>query len=304
MGIPILTSEGFVGQRWIVNDYFRAGETLHAGDVVAFQQGPRQSAGRVWKISERTQLIPPHTIRWTPDSSRVIGIVHTPEYKQVGDRVAQGNGYVPIVIEGIAKALSNGSIGVGDPVIPSRDTGTGPGGNSVARVAESPSEANSIVGRCLTVTTEANEEVDILVDLAGTYPITSSARVIRTSSAPAAPTSSAPAAPTSSVPTAPTSSRPAAPTNLRAIPGNRWVIVQWDNVNLNDYSITGYKIRARSGTNEWGAWSTFGLFGASLCTYIYMSLTNGTPYSFEVRVLNAHGEGPSGLVGPVTPTAF
>ena len=218
--------------------------------------------------------------------------------------MAQGNEYVPIVIEGIAKALSNGSIGVGDPVIPSRDTGTGPGGNSVARVAESPSEANSIVGRCLTVTTEANEQVDILVDLAGTYPITSSARVIRTSSAPAAPTSSAPAAPTSSVPTAPTSSRPAAPTNLRAIPGNRWVIVQWDNVNLNDYSITGYKIRARSGTNEWGAWSTFGLFGASLCTYIYVSLTNGTPYSFEVRVLNAHGEGPSGLVGPVTPTAF
>ena len=108
MGIPILTSEGFVGQRWIVNDYFRVGETLHAGDVVAFQQGPRQSARRVWKISERTQLIPPHTIRWTPDSSRVIGIVHTPEYKQVGDRVAQGNEYVPIVIEGIAKALSNG----------------------------------------------------------------------------------------------------------------------------------------------------------------------------------------------------
>ena len=39
MGIPILTSEGFVGQRWIIDDYFRAGETLHAGDVVAVQQG-------------------------------------------------------------------------------------------------------------------------------------------------------------------------------------------------------------------------------------------------------------------------
>ena len=33
MGIPILTSEGFVGQRWIIDDYFRAGERLYAGDV-------------------------------------------------------------------------------------------------------------------------------------------------------------------------------------------------------------------------------------------------------------------------------
>ena len=31
MGIPILTSEGFVGQRWIIDDYFQGGETLHSG---------------------------------------------------------------------------------------------------------------------------------------------------------------------------------------------------------------------------------------------------------------------------------
>ena len=38
MGIPILTSEGFVGQRWIVDDYFEAAEAIYCGDVVTVAQ--------------------------------------------------------------------------------------------------------------------------------------------------------------------------------------------------------------------------------------------------------------------------
>ena len=33
MTIPVLTSEGFVGQRLIVDDYFVASETLNVGDA-------------------------------------------------------------------------------------------------------------------------------------------------------------------------------------------------------------------------------------------------------------------------------
>ena len=109
MGIPILTSEGFVGQRWIIDDYFQAGETLHAGDVVGVQQGSASQGNhpRVFKIDGDV------------DKRRVIGIVHTPAAKQVGDEMASDGDHVAIVVKGIAKALCTTSIGVGDPVMAS-----------------------------------------------------------------------------------------------------------------------------------------------------------------------------------------
>ena len=76
MGEPILTREGFAGQRWIIDDYFRAGETLRCGDVVVVQE---RSAGsslpRVFKATSEHK-------------GRVIGIVHTPDNKVVGDVAA------------------------------------------------------------------------------------------------------------------------------------------------------------------------------------------------------------------------
>lgn len=142
MGIPILTSEGFVGQRWIVDDYFQAGETLHAGDVVGIKQDS-ESRGNHPKVFKMDGSV---------DKRRVIGVVHTPSGRQVGDQVATTgttaaeDDYVGIVTKGIAKALSNGSIGVGDPVIPAGDTGTGPGSGSVARVAQSTGNSDSKTG--------------------------------------------------------------------------------------------------------------------------------------------------------------
>ena len=56
---------------------------------------------------------------------RVVGIVHTPAGKRVGDEMATTGAkvaddqYVPIVAKGIAKTLSGGAIGVGDPVMAS-----------------------------------------------------------------------------------------------------------------------------------------------------------------------------------------
>ena len=54
MDTPILTSEGFEGQRFIINDYFRAGERLYAGDVVGIKQDSsnRGSHPRVFKVDQ------------------------------------------------------------------------------------------------------------------------------------------------------------------------------------------------------------------------------------------------------------
>ena len=136
MGIPILTSEGFVGQRWIIDDYFRAGETLHCGDVAVIRGTTNP---RVYKAT-------------SSHKGRVIGIVHTPAAKEVGDQMATtgtasaDDEYVPIVVKGVAKTLCTASINVGDPVMASgasaRPTGK-PSSVAVATVAATVSHNHS-----------------------------------------------------------------------------------------------------------------------------------------------------------------
>ena len=152
MGIPILTSEGFVGQRLIVDDYFTAGETLHAGDVVGIkQEASNPFDPKVYKMVS------------TMDDWRVIGIVHTPSAKSIGDSVATDGQIVPIVIQGVAKAKSAAAIGVGDSVTPYEHNDS----TTVSRVETADASTDLIVGRCLTVTEGAGEELDVLVDISG-----------------------------------------------------------------------------------------------------------------------------------------
>ena len=146
MGIPILTSAGFVGQRWIIDDYFRAGETLHCGDVVELRKDSQDFA-KVYKLDSAVSV------------GRAMGIVHTPSSKRVGNEAAGSNDYVSIVTKGIAKAKSAGAIPIGDPVAPAGDTS--------ARVKLATSQTTAVVGRCLTNTPRANQVIDVLVDLAG-----------------------------------------------------------------------------------------------------------------------------------------
>ena len=140
MSVPILRSDGFSGQRWIIDDYFQAGETLHCGDVVVVREKSTTSSDpRVFKATT------------SDDKGRVIGIVHTPEGKVVGDPAAMPETtseeeddvtpaeMVSIVVKGVAKTLSSGPIGVGDPVITAGSKGTPPdkAGEIVAMVAAS-----------------------------------------------------------------------------------------------------------------------------------------------------------------------
>ena len=116
--VPTITNEGFLGQRWIIDDYFKAGETLHAGDVVVVKKRSATSTlPRVFKATGSHQ-------------KRVIGIVHTPASKVVGEQMAttgsttDADEYVPVVVKGIAKTLSGGAMGVGDPVMASGSSAT------------------------------------------------------------------------------------------------------------------------------------------------------------------------------------
>ncbi len=125
VGTPAVTLQGFFGQRWVIDDYFQAGETLHCGDVVVMRdQGTTVSDPKVYKATSSYK-------------SHVIGIVHTPSDKQVGEQAATtaaikaaANGttaaaeeddMVPVVVKGIAKAISaGGMLYVGWPTCSSR----------------------------------------------------------------------------------------------------------------------------------------------------------------------------------------
>ncbi len=158
MGIPVLTSEGFSGRRVIIDDYFQAGETLHAGDVAVIrQQAASPHLPRVYKSNASHE-------------QRVIGIVHTPEGMQVGEEAATAEGFVPIVVQGVAKALSGRAIGVGDLVASTSRQLRAPGGDNVATVIRATTQDPDIVGRCLSVADSAYDVVDILVDLASVAP--------------------------------------------------------------------------------------------------------------------------------------
>ena len=70
---------------------------------------------------------------------------------------------VPIVIQGVAKSKSASAIGVGDSVTPYAYNDSA----SPSRVETATADTDPIVGRCLTVTPEANQVIDVLVDIAG-----------------------------------------------------------------------------------------------------------------------------------------
>ena len=159
MSIPILTSEGFVGQRWIVDDYFLAGETLHCGDVVGVRQGD-SSQGRQPRVFK---------IRHDANRQRVIGFVHTLADQNVGDQAAAVGEAVQVVVQGVAQALSDGTAGVGDPVTPGASVGELAADltfNPAARV-KLAAAGDPIAGRCLSVGSGSEQVIEVLVDIAG-----------------------------------------------------------------------------------------------------------------------------------------
>ena len=162
MGIPLITKEGFVGPRMIIDDYFVAGETLHSGDVVVVREDtshPHPHLPRVYRVALGL------------DPKRIIGVVHTPAAMEVGEPVADAGDYVPVVICGLAKVLTSSSLKIGEMVSPSGSidflaqdlTKT-----AASVVGTEAPGSEPVIGRCLEEIEIPRHSVEILVDISGT----------------------------------------------------------------------------------------------------------------------------------------
>ena len=93
---------------------------------------------------------------------------------------------------------------------------------------------------------------------------------------------------------------PAAPTGLAATGGDGAVTLSW--ADPGDDSITGYDVRQKAGALDWGAWTEIGSSDENTTSHTVTGLTNGTAYTFEVRAVNATGDGAASSAG-ATPVA-
>ena len=84
------------------------------------------------------------------------------------------------------------------------------------------------------------------------------------------------------------------------MPANGQAVLTWDDPN--DSSITKYQYRQRVSGADFGDWSDIGGSSATTTTYTVTGLTNGSPYGFELRAVNASGDGKASSVG-TTPIA-
>ncbi len=93
---------------------------------------------------------------------------------------------------------------------------------------------------------------------------------------------------------------PAAPTGLAAAAGNARVILTWTDPD-ND-SISKYQLRYGAGSSvpSTETWADIPGSGATTVRHEITGLTNDTQYAFEIRAVNATGEGAA--AGPVTAT--
>lgn len=94
---------------------------------------------------------------------------------------------------------------------------------------------------------------------------------------------------------------PAAVTNLVAVAGDEQVTLSWDNPK--NKSITTYQYRqSTDGGSTWSPdWTNITGSDENTTSHTVTSLTNDTAHTFEVRAVNATGNGASGSV-TATPT--
>ena len=84
----------------------------------------------------------------------------------------------------------------------------------------------------------------------------------------------------------PTITAPATITNLRATAGTGRVTLNWTAPDDGGSPIIRYEFRQQTG-NNWSAWIDIGLVTSRVVT----GLKNGTSYRFEIKAVNAVGEG-------------
>ena len=92
---------------------------------------------------------------------------------------------------------------------------------------------------------------------------------------------------------------PAAPAGISAAKGNAEVTVSWSNPN--NTTITKYQYQQKSGSGSYGSWTDISGSDASTITHTFDSLTNGTPYQYNIRAVNVAGSSVGAETAAVTP---
>ncbi len=97
----------------------------------------------------------------------------------------------------------------------------------------------------------------------------------------------------------PTVATPAAPTSLTATVGVERVVLGW---TAPAGTVTGYKLRyKKTGALTWGAWATISN-SALLTSHTVTGLDGGSEYQFQLRAVNAGGDGTVSSTATATPT--
>ena len=97
---------------------------------------------------------------------------------------------------------------------------------------------------------------------------------------------------------------PSAPANLTATAGDTTVKLDWNDPGAGDdggSAITGYQYRQQIGANAFGAWGNIPGSDVNTRSYTVTGLANNTAYTFEVRAVNAIGNGAASNQASATP---
>ena len=85
---------------------------------------------------------------------------------------------------------------------------------------------------------------------------------------------------------------PSAPVNFQATAGDARVTLTWDNAN--DDTISSWEYQQKQGMGRtYGAWTSITNSDADTTAHALESLTNDTQYTFQLRAVNATGNGAS-----------
>ena len=93
---------------------------------------------------------------------------------------------------------------------------------------------------------------------------------------------------------------PAKPGNFKAVPANAKVTLSWDDPE--DAGIARWEYRQKAGTGAFGSWTRILNSGAGTKFHDVTGLNNGTGYTFQVRAVNAVGNGPPSDEATATPS--
>ena len=90
---------------------------------------------------------------------------------------------------------------------------------------------------------------------------------------------------------------------LGASAGYSEVVLGWTAGSDNGAAITSWQYRQREGAGQWGSWTTIGGSNAATVSHTVSNLDNGTEYGFQVRAINAVGNGTQSNTASATPEA-